>query len=64
MECLNKENKNIGRRKSRTAKPSSLQSANMKKPVLAKGLSAPTPEIEMKKESSEKAAGKENKKED
>ena len=24
MECLNKENKNIGRRKSRTAKPSSL----------------------------------------
>ena len=43
MECLNKENKNIGRRKSRTAKPSSLQTNNMKKPALVKGQSVPTP---------------------
>ena len=35
MECLNKENKNIGRKKSRTAKPSSLSTNNMNKPSLA-----------------------------
>ena len=37
MECLNSENKtNLGRKKSRTAKPGSLQTANMRKPLLTK----------------------------
>ena len=37
MECLNTENKgNLGRKKSRTAKPASLQTASMRKPLLTK----------------------------
>ena len=37
MECLNTENKtNLGRKKSRTAKPTSLQTSNMRKPLLSK----------------------------
>ena len=53
MECLNKENKNIGRRKSRTAKPSSLQTNNMKKPTLIKGQSVPTPVTDIAMQKSE-----------